>query len=230
MKMMMKVARTHEGVADGRAGRAAERMARRTLIGMPACKVKVRRCAQGIDAGRLRHRAGPGLAGGAGLIAAPFNITGRSAKLPQSLRLALRLVGQPLRALRVYRTPVMSCAPHHLRARPALTRCSARRALGAHGQRGHGCAVTASVLVRRWRAVSRSTRPTHPGPVCCARLQPPSASSRPVLAAKPSPGSEQPGAKQPKPNSLHGAARRAPSLARDPHPFVGRGCASGASQ
>ncbi len=103
-----------------------------------------------------------------GELAAPTQHNGLFGKVAAVAALKLRLVLPPLRALRVYQTPVMSCAPSRLRARPARTRCSARRALRLHGQCGIGCAETASVPVRRF-ARSSVLAPAHPvGPGACA--------------------------------------------------------------
>ena len=126
-------------------------------------------------------------------MAAPFNITGCLAKCRSRCAEAALGAGTAAlrsRALRVYQTPVMSCAPQPLRARPALTRCSARRALDSHRSVRSRLRRHRKRSGQALRAASRSTRPTRPGPVCCAGLQPPSASSRPVLAAKPSPNSQ----------------------------------------
>ena len=107
-----------------------------------------------MDTGPGRHRAGRVLAAAAG-------------EVLRTSHNGLLHVARPVAALKLrlvatlHATPVMSCAHFALRARPALTRCSARRALAVIGQCGIGCAETAGSSGQALRAV-RGVGPAHP--------------------------------------------------------------------
>jgi hypothetical protein len=178
------------------------------------------RAAQSIDAGQSGHRARPSLAGSAGLVGQrPTKHNGRShVACPQAAAKALLVA--PLHA-----TPVMSCAPC-----PARVACCSLRVATSHTPDIHWCVWSRPGPSPQgfWSGAARSItsgRPTHPGPSVA-----PGFSRLRRLPARCSQTDPPLTAGEPKTNSLHGAARRAPALAHEPHPSLGRGCSSGAKQ
>lgn len=147
--------------------------------------MKVRRCAQGYEARPGGHRARLILGSRSGVNRCAIQHNRVFCKVAPVARRA-RLVAQPLRlrlrALRVRRSSVMSCAPLASAARPARSpRSTASRC-------GHGCAVTAKVPVSAAAPRAWCGSPRPPRPVSRCGVVPPAASllARPVCLSFPS--------------------------------------------